>query len=45
MRRLPPRLSNLGKRLVCGSKVYVRDSDGAEVDLVLARPGGEEWAV
>ncbi len=94
VRRLPPRLPNVGKRLVRSPKVYVRDSGlvhallgltdkeavlghpaagpswegmaienllaaagpqaqgsfyrtshGAEVDLVLGWPGGEEWAV
>ncbi len=94
VRRLPPRLANVGKRLVRSPKVYVRDSGlvhallglagkeavlghpvagasweglaienliaaageraeasfyrtsgGAEVDLVLSRPGGREWAV
>ena len=94
VRRLPPRLPNIGKRLVRSPKVYVRDSGlvhallgladkeavlghpaagpswegmaienllaaaghqargsfyrtshGAEVDLVLDWPGGEEWAV
>jgi predicted AAA+ superfamily ATPase len=94
VRRLAPRLPNLGKRLVRSPKVYVRDSGlvhallgladkeavlghpaagaswegmavenllaaagptaqgsfyrtshGAEVDLVLNWPGGEEWAV
>jgi predicted AAA+ superfamily ATPase len=94
VRRLPPRLPNLGKRLVRSPKVYVRDSGlvhallgltdkeavlghpaagpswegmaienllaaagpqaqesfyrtshGAEIDLVLNWPGGEEWAV
>jgi uncharacterized protein len=94
VRRLPPRLPNLGKRLVRSPKVYVRDSGlvhallgladreavlghpiagpswegmaienllaaagpqtlasfyrtshGAEVDLILSWPGGEEWAV
>lgn len=94
VRRLPPRLANVGKRLVRSPKVYVRDSglvhgllglagkeavlghpiagpsweglaieniiaavdgraeasfyrtsSGAEVDLVLSWPGGQEWAV
>ncbi len=94
VRRLEPRLANVGKRLVRSPKVYVRDSGlvhallgladkeallghpvagaswegmvienvialagprtqasfyrtshGAEIDLVLAWPGGEEWAV
>ncbi len=94
VRRLAPRLPNVGKRLVRSPKVYVRDSGlvhallgladkeallghpavgpswegmaienllvagghrvqgsfyrtshGAEVDLVLTWPGGEEWAV
>ena len=94
VRRLPPRLANVGKRLVRSPKVYVRDSGlvhallgladkeallghpvvggsweglvienlieiagdepeasfyrtggGAEIDLVLTWPGGEEWAV
>jgi predicted AAA+ superfamily ATPase len=94
VRRLPPRLVNVGKRLVRSPKVYVRDSGlvhallgladkeallghpivgaswegmtienllsvvgdqalpsfyrtsgGAEVDLVLTWPGGEEWAI
>jgi len=94
VRRLPPRLPNLGKRLVRSPKVYVRDSGllhallgladreavlghpivgpswegmaienlltaagphvqasfyrtghGAEIDLVLSWPGGEDWAV
>jgi len=94
VRRLAPRLPNLGKRLVRSPKVYVRDSGlvhallgladkeavlghpaagpswegmaienllaaagpqaqgsfyrtshGAEIDLVLSWPGGEEWAV
>jgi uncharacterized protein len=94
VRRLAPRLPNVGKRLVRSPKVYVRDSGlvhallgladkeavlghpaagpswegmaienllaaagpqaqgsfyrtghGAEIDLVLAWPGGEEWAV
>jgi predicted AAA+ superfamily ATPase len=94
VRRLPPRLGNVGKRLVRSPKVYVRDSGlmhallgladkeavlghpaagpswegmaienllaaagpraqgsfyrtshGAEVDLILTWPGGEEWAV
>jgi len=94
VRRLPPRLPNIGKRLVRSPKVYVRDSGlvhallgltnkeavlghpiagpswegmaienllaaagpqaqgsfyrtshGAEVDLVLHWPSGEEWAI
>lgn len=94
VRRLPPRLSNAGKRLVRSPKVYIRDSGlvhallglpdketllghpaaggswegmaienllaaagpqaqgsfyrtshGAEIDLVLTRPNGEEWAI
>jgi uncharacterized protein len=94
VRRLAPRLPNIGKRLVRSPKVYVRDSGlvhallgladkeavlghptagpswegmaienllaaaeptaqgsfyrtshGAEIDLVLSWPGGEEWAV
>jgi len=94
VRRLPPHLPNLGKRMVRSPKVYVRDSGllhallgladreallghpiigpswegmaienllsaagpqaqasfyrtshGAEIDLVLSWPGGEDWAV
>jgi len=94
VRRLPPRLSNAGKRLVRSPKVYIRDSGlvhallglsekeallghpvagpswegmaienllaaagaqaqgsfyrtghGAEIDLVLGWPDGEEWAI
>ena len=36
VRRLPPRLPNLGKRLVCSPKVYVRDSGLLHVLLGLA---------
>jgi predicted AAA+ superfamily ATPase len=42
--RLPPWHANLGKRLVRTPKVYVRDA-GAEIDLLVQRPGGERWAI
>ena len=42
VRRLPPRLAKVGKRMVRSPKVYVRDSGLAHV---LTWRDGREWAV